>query len=144
MTNPLQTMLLGMHCDAVEFCPIPEYTNLVAVGMYELDEVTRHRAGRIQLYIIDTAAVEVDSYMTSRASHETAGVFDFKWFPCLRSGQAIAAAALADDTLAILQVRSLDIFRELDLHLYLEKVFTCGILIEMFTQHPPRSVIHPV
>jgi hypothetical protein len=44
-----------LYADAIEFCPLEQYENLMVCATYQLDEAAQQRLGR--LYVFDTTYV---------------------------------------------------------------------------------------
>lgn len=101
-SSPQDVHTTEMHCDSTEFCVGPSFRDVLAVSMYQLDEATGVRNGRVQLYRVvhgDGAAT-----LEEAARHDCCGVFDLKWRPDLVQACPLAAVALADGSITFLQV----------------------------------------
>lgn len=121
----LVTHTLRLPADVAEWCPTPGATDVLAVGMYKLDEATQLRHGAVHLFQLQPGSNDSTSARSSMPPDGTAadpaagastaarlvqctaprdvpGVFDLRWHP--RSAMPRLAAALADGTVHVLEL----------------------------------------
>ena len=106
LATTLATLTTPLHCDGADWCPTPGWRRLLAVSCYQLDEGTGVRRGLLSLH--DTRG---DGLAPAGAAWEGAGVFDAAWAPAARGdadGGPLLALALADGTLEVLRVKTVD------------------------------------
>ncbi|EFJ44236.1 hypothetical protein VOLCADRAFT_95451 [Volvox carteri f. nagariensis] len=97
---------LDFNADCAEFCPLPGFTHLLALGTYQLLEEKQERVGRCYLRTLHrgSGVGGEPSGGTHAASLDMPGIFDLKWRPTAYSGQgAVLGAALADGTVRCLE-----------------------------------------
>ena len=107
---------LPLPADVAEWCPHPAALSALAVGTYQLDEVSQQRVGRLHMYRLDRseAAAAGAGEGAGRASPppppplrlaqlftlDLPGIFDLRWHPA--SAMPQLAAALADGSVRLL------------------------------------------
>lgn len=78
---------LEMNCDSVDWCTSPGHEDLLAVGIYELDESSGHRAGRLRLFECGAASLAASGdapggmALAALGEVDVPGVLDVRWFP---------------------------------------------------------------
>lgn len=82
--------------DTVEWCPIPEYNNILVCGTYKLNEANKSKTGTINLFSLDNQ----NEIKLVQSVPEDA-VLDLKWNPFIVSGQILLAAALSGNRISI-------------------------------------------
>jgi diphthamide biosynthesis protein 7 len=99
---------MPLSSDVVEWCNLPGYRDVLAAGMYELDEGSGERNGRLHLYRLKSSDSDTPSdgagagpkrSLQLLISHELPGVFDLRWHPTA----PLLAAALADGSVRVLR-----------------------------------------
>ncbi|CAI6344188.1 unnamed protein product [Macrosiphum euphorbiae] len=104
--------------DTVEWCPIPEYSNVFVCGTYKLEEASKKKTGTINLFSLDSQ----NKIKLVQSVPEDA-VLDLKWnsFIALGSGKILLAAALSGKHVSIYRLDengtdlSLSLFTSFDL-----------------------------
>jgi len=95
----------GLCPDVVEWCPDEGYDNVLAYGLYELEEATKTRHGALHLARVgappagggDDLAARPPATVTALDTMAMAGVYDVAWGP--RAGAVSAAADEPDSIL---------------------------------------------
>ncbi|KAM7275796.1 hypothetical protein ACFE04_017662 [Oxalis oulophora] len=89
---------LDGNADAVEFCPIDSFHQVLAASTYNLQEGDKpSRKGSISLFDVNADKGSLELFQCV----ETAGVFDIKWNPVGCNGGALLGQADADGCLRI-------------------------------------------
>lgn len=98
-------LVAGEQPCTAEWCPDAAAASLLAVGTYQLDEVSQMRLGKLLMYRL--AAPDGDSsepppppQLAPLSSLDLPGIFDLRWHP--RSAMPQLAAALADGSVRLL------------------------------------------
>lgn len=92
--------------DTVEWCPIPEYSNVFVCGTYKLEEASKKKTGTINLFSLDSQ----NKIKLVQSVPEDA-VLDLKWnsFIALGSGKILLAAALSGKHVSIYRLGEVSI-----------------------------------
>jgi len=90
--------------DSVEWCPIPEYSNVFVCGTYKLDEASKTKTGTINLFSLDS----LNKIKLVQSVPEDA-VLDLKWNSFIASGKILLAAALSGKHVSIYRLGKVSI-----------------------------------
>jgi hypothetical protein len=94
--------LTEFNADCAEFCPFDPFTELLAVGTYQLDEDSGRRHGKLYLYSLQQQQQAESHVLQEEATMDMPGIFDLQWAQIDPNAASPAiGAGLADGTLRI-------------------------------------------
>lgn len=112
-------MTLDGNADAVEFCPTPPFTHVLAAATYTLQEAREgeHGPSRLGSLSLFTLGVEDAPHQLQQVHLlHTCGIFDIKWRPDFKQEDPpLLAHASADGSVTLYEMKVNDTFHLLEL-----------------------------
>lgn len=116
-----QELTLDLNADVAEWCPTPNYTDILAAGTYQLNEQTQTREGILYLYSLRRNSSHQREQLQQHGTVVTSslyslhvsatlplpGIFDLSWQPwnnTLQSKDPLLTAALADGSIRLFRL----------------------------------------
>lgn len=98
-----QEVTLDLNADSAEWCPNVHFTDILAVGTYQLDESRNTRNGRLYAFAAHKpGGSDAKWQLHRRAQLDCSGIFDMRWAP--HTPSPVLALALASGSVQMLEL----------------------------------------